>query len=75
MRESEQQRFVPGAGDLEERLALLAERDLAVVEVAGDEGQAVVGERLLHRNLEGQRRLLHHLQIGHLRGAWSAYGP
>ena len=43
--EAEQQRLVPGARDLEEDLALLAERNLAVVDRARDAGEAVVGER------------------------------
>ena len=42
--EAEQQRFVAGAGDLEERPALLAQRDLAVVETARDERQLEVGD-------------------------------
>ncbi len=45
--EAEQQRLVAGARDLEEHVALLAERDLAVVDRARDAGKAVVGERFV----------------------------
>ena len=63
------------AGDLEERLALLAERDLAIVEVARDEGEAVVAERLFDGDLKRQRRLLQHLQAGHLRARVQITAP
>ena len=49
--EAEQQRLVAGARDLEEHLALLAERDLAVVDRAGDASEAVVGERFVERHV------------------------
>ena len=49
--EAEQQRLVAGARDLEEHLALLAERDLAVVEGARDASEAVVGERFVERHV------------------------
>ena len=43
-REAEQQRFVAGARDLEERPVLLAQGDLAVVEAPRDERQLQVGD-------------------------------
>jgi hypothetical protein len=43
----EQQRLVAGAGDLEEHPALLLEADLAVVQEAADESEAVVGDELV----------------------------
>ena len=49
--EPEEQRFVAGAGDLEERPVLLAERDLAVVAVTRDEREPEVVERLVERDL------------------------
>ncbi len=45
--QAEQQRLVSGARDLEEHLALLAERDLTVVEGSRDAGEAMVGERFV----------------------------
>jgi len=65
--QAEQQRFVPGARDLEERLALLAQRDLAVVEIPRHEREAVIVQRFLDRNVERQGRLLQHLHAGLLR--------
>ena len=44
--ESEQQRFVPRAGDLEERAVLLAQRDLAVVAETRHQRLAQIVDRL-----------------------------
>src|SRR4029450_5988590 len=49
--EAEQQRLVAGARDLEEHLALLAERDLAVVDRARDASEAMISERFLERQI------------------------
>jgi len=73
--EAEQQRLVSRAGDLEKGLALLAQRDLAVVEIARDQGEPVVVERLLDGNLKRQRWLLQHLQAGHLRAQVQITAP
>src|SRR4029453_3713567 len=49
--EAEQQRLVAGARDLEEHLALLAERDLGVVDRARDASEAMISERFLERQI------------------------
>jgi len=50
VREGEEQRFVPGAGDLEEDSALLLEADLPVVQGAGEAGHPEVVDQLLDRH-------------------------